>query len=204
MLAVGQPLHLRPGQAGGPIVVRRARPGERLTSLDDVVRELHAEDLLITDADGERVLALAGVMGGAGSEVGDTTTDVLVEAAHFDPVTVARTARRHKLSTEAGRRFERGVDTDLAARAAELAVRLLVEHGGGAPGPVTDADRRRPVEQIRMPVDLPSRVVGREFDPGVVTATLESRVTAGSGGGVGSVGGVDLGPGPVVTPRRGS
>jgi phenylalanyl-tRNA synthetase beta chain len=205
MLELGQPLHAFDlARLAGPIVVRRARPGERLTTLDDVDRALHAEDLLITDADGERVLALAGVMGGASSEVGDITTDVLVEAAHFDPVTVARTARRHKLSTEAGRRFERGVDTDLAARAAELAVRLLVEHGGGAPGPVTDADRRMPVEPIRMPVDLPSRVVGREFDPGGVTATLEEigcRVTVGSVGSVGSVDGV--GPGSevlVVTP----
>ena len=76
----------------GAIVVRRARPGERLTTLDDVDRALHAEDLLITDSPdgGSRVLGIAGVMGGASSEVSASTTDVLVEAAHFDPVTVAR------------------------------------------------------------------------------------------------------------------
>ena len=174
MLAVGQPLHAFDlARLTGPIVVRRAREGESLTTLDDVARTLHPQDLLITDTGGQRVLALAGVMGGASSEVGGTTTDLLVEAAHFDPVTTARTARRHKLSTEASRRFERGVDTDLADRAAELAVRLLIEHGGGTPGPVTDVDLREPVKPIRMPVDLPSQVVGREFDVATVISTLE-------------------------------
>ncbi len=102
-------------------------------------------------------------MGGASSEVSATTTDVLVESAHFDPVTVARSARRHKLSTEASRRFERGVDTDVAAAAAELAVRLLVEHGGGEPGPITDVDLRTPREPLRMSADLPDRLVGRSY-----------------------------------------
>jgi phenylalanyl-tRNA synthetase beta chain len=164
MLAVGQPLHAF-DLAGleAPIVVRRARPGERLTTLDGVDRALDPEDLLITDAGGTRVLALAGVMGGASSEVGPTTTDVLVESAHFDPVTVARTARRHKLSTEASRRFERGVDTDVAAAAAELAVRLLVEHGGGEPGEITDVDLRAPRQPVRMSADLPDRLVGRAY-----------------------------------------
>jgi phenylalanyl-tRNA synthetase beta chain len=111
-------------------------------------------------------------MGGASSEVGPDTTDLLVEAAHFDPITVARTARRHKLSTEASRRFERGVDLDLAAAAAELAVRLLVEHGGGTAGPGTDVDQRRPVPPITMPVDLPSRIVGSDYPRDEVVAIL--------------------------------
>src|SRR5690606_40603099 len=97
--------------------------GEELTTLDDLRRTLHPEDLLITDspdgARGSRVLGLAGVMGGAETEVSATTTDVLVEAAHFDPVSVARTARRHKLPTEAAKRFERGVDPALQAVAAQ-------------------------------------------------------------------------------------
>jgi phenylalanyl-tRNA synthetase beta chain len=173
MLAVGQPLHAFDLDAlTEPIVVRRARPGERLTTLDDVERALDPEDLLITDAAGDRVLALAGVMGGASSEVSGRTRDVLIEAAHFDPITVARTARRHKLCTEASRRFERGVDTDLAAAAAELAVRLLVEHGGGTPGPVTDADQRPVREPIRMPADLPSRIVGHEYPRDTVIRIL--------------------------------
>jgi phenylalanyl-tRNA synthetase beta chain len=173
MLAVGQPLHAF-DLAGleGPIVVRRARAGEHLRTLDDVDRTLDPEDLLITDAAGTRVLALAGVMGGASSEVSATTTDVLVESAHFDPVTVARTARRHKLSTEASRRFERGVDTDVAAAAAELAVRLLVEHGGGEAGEITDVDLRTPREPVRMSADLPDRLVGRTYGRGRVVELL--------------------------------
>ena len=168
MLVTGQPLHAFDlARLLGPVVVRRARAGERLTTLDGVERALDSEDLLITDEapDGSsRVLAMAGVMGGASSEVSDSTTDLLVESAHFDPVTVARTARRHKLSTEASRRYERGVDTDLADRAAELAARLLVEHGGGtASDGVTDVDERVAPEPIRMRADLPSRLVGLDY-----------------------------------------
>ncbi|HEY6795907.1 MAG TPA: phenylalanine--tRNA ligase subunit beta [Kineosporiaceae bacterium] len=182
MLAVGQPLHAF-DLAGlvEPIVVRRAEAGEKLTTLDDVPRALDPEDLLITDSGGRRVLALAGVMGGASSEVGESTTDVLIEAAHFDWVTVARTARRHKLGTEASKRFERGVDADLAGAAAELAVRLLVEHGGGAPGPATDADRRPPRPVIRVAWDVPNRVVGRSWSREEIVATyteIGCRVTA--------------------------
>jgi phenylalanyl-tRNA synthetase beta chain len=194
MLAVGQPLHAYDlDKLTGPIVVRRARPGERHTTLDDVERVLDPEDLLITDAGGDggdgRVLGLAGVMGGASSEVSATTRDLLVEAAHFDPVTVARTARRHKLSTEASRRFERGVDSELADRAAELAVRLLVEHGGGTPGPVTDLDERLPREPVRMAPDLPARVVGVPYTREQVVETLVSigcRVADPDGTGDGS------------------
>jgi phenylalanyl-tRNA synthetase beta chain len=165
MLGVGQPLHAFDlATLAGPIVVRRARPGEKLTTLDGVERVLDAEDLMITDSAenglGGRVLALAGVMGGARSEVSGTTTDLLIESAHFDPVTVARTSRRHKLSTEASRRNERGVDTDLAHRAAELAVQLLTEFGGGTPGEITDAGQAAPGATIWMSADLPGRLIG--------------------------------------------
>jgi phenylalanyl-tRNA synthetase beta chain len=165
MLAVGQPLHAFDlDQLTGPIVVRRAKPKERLTTLDGVDRALSPEDLLITDSAGgeasDHVLALAGVMGGASSEVSAQTTNLLIEAAHFDSITTARTSRRHKLSTEASRRYERGVDTELADRAAELAVRLLIEHGGGQIGPVTYAGEPSPGALIRMSWDLPNRVTG--------------------------------------------
>ena len=173
MLAVGQPLHAF-DLAGltAPIVVRRAVKGEKLTTLDDVTRALDPEDLLITDDGGARVLALAGVMGGASSEVSSTTTDLLIEAAHFDAITVARTSRRQKLSTEASRRYERGVDTQLAAEGAELAVRLLVEFGGGTAGPATEAGSSSPGARIRMDWDLPNRVTGCAWTRSQVVSTL--------------------------------
>ncbi|GAA4353240.1 phenylalanine--tRNA ligase subunit beta [Angustibacter luteus] len=178
MLATGQPLHAFDLDAlGDEIVVRRARSGERLSTLDGVERTLDVEDLLITDeSDGRsRVLALAGVMGGASSEVRDATTNLLVESAHFDPITVARTARRHKLPTEAGRRYERGVDTDLADRAAELAVRLLAELGGGSGSSgITDVDERVPRPALLMPVDLPTRLVGVSYTREQVVQALEA------------------------------
>jgi phenylalanyl-tRNA synthetase beta chain len=173
MLGLGQPLHAFDlAKLDAPIVVRRAVKGEKLTTLDDVTRSLDAEDLLITDGGGARVLALAGVMGGASSEVDAGTTDVLVEAAHFDPITVARTSRRHKLPTEASKRFERGVDSDLADAAAELAVRLLVEFGGGVSAEVTDVDERLPRAVIRMPTSLPARIAGVAYSPEQIGETL--------------------------------
>ncbi|SDQ52008.1 phenylalanine--tRNA ligase subunit beta [Quadrisphaera sp. DSM 44207] len=183
MLEVGQPLHAYDLAAvDGALVVRRARPGERLTTLDGVERALDLEDLLITDGEdasgpGARAIGLAGVMGGAATEVREGTRDVLVEAAHFDPVTVARTARRHKLPSEASRRFERGVDPRLQAAAAELAVRLLVEHGGGVADPaVTDVVAPGAVPEpapVRMPADAPSRLLGVDVPAGRVVALLE-------------------------------
>ncbi|MGC5616076.1 phenylalanine--tRNA ligase subunit beta [Georgenia sp. Z1491] len=158
MLDLGQPIHAYDlGALAAPIVVRRAAAGERLTTLDDVERTLHPEDLLITDSPaghGSRVLGLAGVMGGASTEVSASTTDVLVEAAHFDQVSVARTARRHRLPSEAAKRFERGVDPLLAPVAAQRVVDLLVELGGGTADEAMVGDVGEPA--------LPQAIV---FDP---------------------------------------
>ena len=130
MLELGQPTHAYDlAKLSGGIVVRRAAPGETLETLDGQTRALHAEDLLITDDSG--AIGLAGVMGGLATEVTDGTTDILVEAAHFDPVTVARTARRHKLWSEASKRFERGADPTLGPVAAQRVADLLVELAGG-------------------------------------------------------------------------
>ena len=176
MLGLGQPLHAFDlDTLQGPIVVRRARAGERLTTLDDAERSLGEGDLLITDHDGERAIAIAGVMGGAETEVGATTRNVLIEAAHFDAVSIARTARAHKLPSEASRRFERGVDPALAAAAAQLAVDLLVEHGGGVADPeVTDVGSPAAPDPVTMHVDFPSKIVGIVYLESEVVSILSS------------------------------
>ncbi len=164
MLELGQPLHAFDlDTLSGSIVVRRAQPGERLRTLDDVERRLDPEDLLITDGGGI-ALAIAGVMGGATSEVSSETTNVLIEAAHFDQRTVARSSRRHKLVSEASKRFERGVDPKVTAAAAALAVELLVKHGGGTVDPgVTDVDHTGERTAYRLDTGLPGRLVGVEY-----------------------------------------
>ncbi|MFV0460514.1 MAG: phenylalanine--tRNA ligase subunit beta [Actinomycetales bacterium] len=175
MMLLGQPLHAYDlgTLAADGITVRRARAGERLTTLDDVTRTLDPQDLLITDGpDGGTIIGLAGVMGGASTEIGPTTSDVLIEAAHFDPISIARTARRHKLPSEASRRFERGVDPRVAAAAAELVVRLLVEYGGGTPGPAGDLDHTRTPGMIAMDAGLAARLVGVEYSTETVVARL--------------------------------
>ena len=130
MLELGQPTHAYDlDKLAGGIVVRRAVAGETLTTLDDKPRTLSTEDLLITDDSGP--IGLAGVMGGASTEIDSRSTNVLVEAANFDPTSIARTARRHKLPSEASRRFERGVDPAVAPVAAARVVDLLVELGNG-------------------------------------------------------------------------
>ncbi len=174
MLGLGQPLHAYDlATLGERIVVRRARAGERITTLDDVDRALDPEDLLITDG-GDTPIGLAGVMGGASTEVSGSTTDLLLEAAHFDPVTIARTARRHRLPSEASRRFERGVDPELAPAALQLAVELLVEYGGGVAGAeVTDAGAAPAPPPVTMDATFPARIVGVDYDAATVTGVLE-------------------------------
>ena len=127
MLETGQPIHAYDKDTlDGAILVRKADDGEKLTTLDDVVRPLDVDDLLIADHTGP--IGLAGVMGGATNELSATTRDVVIEAAHFDAMTLARTSRRHKLSTEASRRFERGVDPAAAYAAAHRVAQLPVSY----------------------------------------------------------------------------
>jgi phenylalanyl-tRNA synthetase beta chain len=136
MWELGQPLHAfdLARVSEGRIVVRRARPGEQLQTLDGEQRRLDPEMLLITD--GEHPLAVAGIMGGAGSEIGPQTRDILLESACFDPVRVAVAGGRLALLTESRRRFERGSDPALPPRAADRAAALMAELAGGevAPG----------------------------------------------------------------------
>jgi phenylalanyl-tRNA synthetase beta chain len=130
MFELGQPTHgYDLDTLTGGIEVRRATAGETLVTLDGQTRKLHPQDLLITDDSG--AIGLAGVMGGAATEITDGTTNVLIEAANFDPVSIARAARRHKLPSEASKRFERGVDPAIAVAAASRVAHLLVELAGG-------------------------------------------------------------------------
>ncbi|OLT14498.1 phenylalanine--tRNA ligase subunit beta [Pseudonocardia sp. CNS-139] len=176
MIELGQPLHAYDAaRVAGPIVVRRATAGETLVTLDDTQRRLDPDDLLITDDSGP--IGLAGVMGGASTEIAgpgpDGTIDVLIEAAHFDPAVIARAARRHKLPSEASRRFERVVDPQLPPVAAERAAQLLVEYGGGtlAAGR-TDAGAAPVRTPVTMPLDLPDRVAGVAYAPGATVRRL--------------------------------
>jgi len=179
MLDLGQPLHAYDlAGLAAPIVVRRARAGEHLATLDGVDRALDPQDLLITDSPsgaGSRIVGLAGVMGGETSGVGDATRDVVIEAAHFDPITVARSSRRHRLSSEAARRFERGVDPMLPRVAARVAAELLVRYGGGAVDEAaTDVDRTVRPPTVALDPALPARLVGVPYTPDEVRATIES------------------------------
>nr|MDT0663206.1 phenylalanine--tRNA ligase subunit beta [Micromonospora sp. DSM 115978] len=185
MLELGQPMHAFDlDRLAGPLVVRRAVPGEKLTTLDGVTRELVAEDMVICDAgqpnpiagdDAGAPISLAAVMGGETSEVIASTTNVLFEAAHWDRVMVGRTARRHKLFSEAAKRWERGVDPALALVAIDRAVKLLVEHGGGsADDGITDLDHVRPPDPVTIPADLPGRRSGVPYPPQRVVELLET------------------------------
>ena len=131
MLETGRPIHgYDADKLSGPIVVRRARAGETLTTLDGTSRTLSAEDLVVTDDSG--IIGLGGVMGGQTTEMGEETTSILIESAHWDAVSMFRTGKRHKISSEAGKRNERGVDPTICEAAADRVVELLVAHGGAS------------------------------------------------------------------------
>jgi phenylalanyl-tRNA synthetase beta chain len=174
MLELGNPIHGYDfDKLSGGITVRRANAGETLTTLDGKERTLNAEDLLITDDSG--AIGLAGVMGGASTEMSLDTTNILVEAAIFDPVSIARTARRHKLPSEASKRFERGVDPEVSRAAAQRVVDLLVELGGG----VADAlgseylHADAPVA-LTLARTAPSALIGITYTDTEVVSALEA------------------------------
>lgn len=165
MLELGQPNHTYDLDAiKGGIEVRRAQAGEQLTTLDGKVRALHPEDLVIADSSGP--IGLAGVMGGLATEVQDSTSRVLIEAASFDPVSIARSARRHRLVSEASKRFERGVDPQLPTIVVARVAELLIELAGGklamVSGAVLGGDVSLPSTKssILLPKDFAQQLVG--------------------------------------------
>jgi len=160
MLETGRPIHgYDADKVRGAIVVRRARADERLRTLDGTDRQLDPADLVVTDDSG--IIGLGGVMGGETTEMSDVTTSILVEAAHWDAVSMYRTGRRHKITSEAGKRNERGVDPTICEAAADRVVELLVEHGGGQAGPgVTVVGTPPEMPVVKVPGDLAARVSG--------------------------------------------
>jgi len=185
MLELGQPLHgYDLDRLTGGITVRRATHGEKMTTLDGQERTLHGEDLLITDESGP--IGLAGVMGGGTTEMSESTRNVLIEAATFDPITIARTARRHKLPSEASKRFERGVDPLVPFVAARRAADLMVELAGGT---LTDEGGALFAEvfvgDIHLPEGFVQSLIGVDYTDAEITDALTmigAEVTAAEGG----------------------
>ncbi|RZS43323.1 phenylalanyl-tRNA synthetase beta subunit [Herbihabitans rhizosphaerae] len=172
MLELGQPMHAYDTSAlNGDIVVRRAKKGEKLSTLDGVQRELDPDDIVVCDASGP--IGLGGIMGGETTEVRVDSSDILLEAAVWDPPSIARTARRHKLGSEASKRFERTVDPMLGPVALERAARLLRELGDGTIQPGrTDVGQPTLPEAVTMPIDLPDQVAGVRYPRGVTVRRL--------------------------------
>jgi phenylalanyl-tRNA synthetase beta chain len=173
MVALGNPLHAfdYAKLAGRSIIVRRANAGERLRTLDGVERELESHDLMIADT--ERSVALAGIMGGEETEIGDDTTEVLLEAANFDPYTIFRTSERLRLRTEGSNRWEKGVDPYLAEQAATLATELIVELTGAKWVGHADVHSGLPAPPVvRFRPERTDAVVGVATQPDEQHATL--------------------------------
>jgi phenylalanyl-tRNA synthetase beta chain len=162
MLETGQPTHCfdLATVPGGELVVRRARAGEQLVTLDGQTRDLSTDDGVICDA-GDRPIALAGVMGGASTEISESTTEVLFEAAWWDPQSTADTGRRHQLRSEASIRFEKGVDPEIAERAAARFAQLLGLRAH--PGTVRAAGNLPPRDAIVVRPERVNRILGTQL-----------------------------------------
>ena len=165
MFELGQPLHAFDfDQVGGrKIIVREAKPGETITSIDGHERKLSPGMPVIADA--QKPIALAGVMGGLHSEVSDRTTSVLLESARFDPLTVRRTARALAMKSDSSYRFERGIDPTLAERASRRAAQLIVETAGGEmlQGVAASGSAQHPAKSVSMRVDRMRKLLGTDI-----------------------------------------
>ena len=183
-LAMGQPTHVFDlDKIQGGIVVRRARKGEILKTLDGAERTLDPEDLIV--ADHAKPLALAGVMGGWETMITPSTTNILIEAAWFDPVAVRRTARRHGLHTDASHRFERGADFNAAPLASAIVSSIILEDGGYIEGDLVDeivpeiAARTANRKPIALALREVHRILGQTLDPeGISASTVETYLKA--------------------------
>jgi len=172
MIEFGHPTHaFDADRLGSTVVVRHASEGEHITTLDDLDRRLDTADIVV--ADGERPVAIAGVMGGADTEVGDTTTRVFIEAAYWNPPSVLLTSKRLGLRSEASARFERAVDPEFCRMAADRVAQLLVENAGGVVGGVVDEYPARPTQRtIQLPSGEVKRLLGVSIEPAMSASLL--------------------------------
>lgn len=172
MLELGQPLHAFDAETiDGFLEIRRAKDSKKLKTLDGVDRDLNPDDLVV--ADRKSVLALAGTMGGANSEISDKTTRIAVEAVHFDAISIAKNSRRHKLSSEASRRFERGVDPTLAEISSARASQLLIELGGAQYVGTSTVGKPNFLPAIKLDPSYISKRIGLEISATTVKEKLE-------------------------------
>ncbi|NBB93511.1 MAG: phenylalanine--tRNA ligase subunit beta [Gammaproteobacteria bacterium] len=175
LLELGQPMHAFDlDRIRGGVHARRARKGDRITLLDG--QEIEPDEDMLLIADEQRALAIAGVMGGEDSAVGENTRDILLESAWFNPATISGKARRLGLSTESAHRFERGVDPALQRKAVERATRLIIDIAGGRPGPVIEAlasDHLPGASRVTLRLERLNRVLGADLDADSVESILE-------------------------------
>ncbi len=173
MIELGQPLHgFDRALLKGGIRVRRARAGEKLQLLNEQTLDLHGDDLLITDDSGP--LVLAGIMGGTSSGVSESTTGIFLEAACFDPVSVAHSGRRHKLLSDSRYRNERGVDPALQRKAIDRATRLVMQICGGSAGPIVEAGSAPShAAEVRLRHARTCKLLGYEIDAEEIAPRLE-------------------------------
>jgi phenylalanyl-tRNA synthetase beta chain len=173
---IGQPLHAFDLEKihGQKIIVKTAEPGEKLTTLDGVERDLHPDDLIIYNE--KEPMVIAGVFGGIDSGISETTTDIFIESAYFDPVTVRKAAKRHALNTDSSFRFERGIDPELTVYALKRAVVMIKEYAGGEI--VTDLIDVHPKKiepnQISLSYEYFNKVVGNRIDKNIIKNILAS------------------------------
>ena len=188
---LGQPLHAFDARQikGNKVVVKTLPTGTKFTTLDDVERELHEEDIMICDAE-SNPLCIAGVFGGIKSGVSETTTSVFLESAYFNPISVRKTAKRHGLNTDASFRFERGIDINFTEYALKRAALLIEEYAGGKiASDVMDFYPEKMEDfQVFLSYDNAFRLIGQEIDKDVIKnilASLEIKINSETAGGLG-------------------
>ena len=173
---LGQPLHAFDAHkvSGNKIEVKTCKTGTKFTTLDGVARELHEDDLMICDA--EKPMCIAGVFGGIDSGVSEGTTNIFLESAYFDPISVRKTAKRHGLNTDASFRFERGIDPNLCEYALKRAVLLILDIAGGEiTSDIVDAyPKKIKAFEVRLSFENAKKLIGEEIPKETIKSILTS------------------------------